>query len=77
MTHDDILKAKHKLDLEMLEKRKALNERHYYPKLSEIQLNCEKIGHEQGRYVAALVQDYYLCRYCGAIMKETIKSYDE
>lgn len=71
MSHDEIRRQMSALDSDMLERRKALNQEHYYPRLKPIQDACAALGHVKGRHVVALVQNYFVCGYCGAAMEET------
>jgi hypothetical protein len=68
MTHTDIMKRVSALNADMLERRKALNEEHFYPRLSVIQADCAAIGHVKGAFTINMVGSggWYKCGYCGA-----------
>jgi hypothetical protein len=71
----EILRRVGELDRDMLERRKALNAEHYLPRLAPIQADCAALGHVQGRHILAVTASYFVCGYCGAVMKETREEY--
>lgn len=72
MTHDAhiaINKRVCELNADMLERRKALNAEHYYPRLEAIQADCAKLGHVRGQLRHGSFGEWYECGYCGATME--------
>lgn len=61
---EDIQRRMSELNMEMLERRKRLNEQYLEPRLKEIQEECGALGHVKGRFVRGLVVNYYTCGYC-------------
>lgn len=67
--HREILNRIGALNADMLKRRQALNEEHYYPRLAPIQADCAALGHVRGRSVTNVLGDIsFVCGYCGAGM---------
>lgn len=65
--HRAILDRMGALRSEMLERRKALNEEHFYPRQALIQADCGAIGHRRSRYSTNLLgEGTWYCGYCDA-----------
>lgn len=65
----EILRRIGDLNGDMLRRRQALNEGHYYPRLAPIQADCGALGHVRGRSVSNVLGEIsYVCGYCGAGM---------
>ena len=78
MTHHDISRRISALDSDMLKRRQALNEKHYYPRLEAIQADCAAIGHVKGALTLNMLATggWYKCGYCGAHV-ETVTFEDD
>lgn len=68
MSHEVISRQIAALSADMLKRRQALNEEHYYPRLKPIQDACAMIGHVKGPLKLNMLGTHgrHECGYCGA-----------
>lgn len=72
--HSEILRRIGALNSDMLKRRQALNEEHFYPRLREIQADCAAIGHHKGELHLNMLATggWRNCGYCGATVETVV-----